>query len=113
MLRPFFSTEKQKCINTQGGYVQFYLRYAIVDVSQPVSVTVLSLSHGAEVTDVTVQTGMITNELGPGKCSLTAELPLEPCPDLILDCRDIQTELLGQCLSPFCINVDSWFAPIY
>lgn len=103
----------QKCINTQGGYVQFYLRYAIVDVSQPVSVTVLSLSHGAEVTDVTVQTGMITNELGPGKCSLTAELPLEPCPDLILDCRDIQTELLGQCLSPFCINVDSWFAAIY
>lgn len=89
------------------------LRYAIVDVSQPVSVTVLSLSHGAEVTYVTVQTGMITNELGPGKCSLTAELPLEPCPDLILDCRDIQTELLGQCLSPFCINVDSWFAAIY
>ncbi len=83
-----------------------------MDVSQPVSETVLSLSHGAEVTGVTVLTGMVTNELGPGKCSLTAELPPEPCPDLILDCRDIQTELLGQCLSPFCIHVDSWFSAI-
>ncbi len=83
-----------------------------MDVSQPVSETVLSLSHGAEVTNVTVLTGMVTNELGPGKCSLTAELPPEPCPDLILDCRDIQTELLGQCLSPFCIHVDSWFSAI-
>lgn len=84
-----------------------------MDESQPVSETVLSLSHGAEGTDVTVQTGMGTNELGPGKCSLTAELPLEPCPDLILDCRDIKAELLGQCLSPFCISVDSWFTAIY
>ncbi len=83
-----------------------------MDVSQPVSETVLSLSHGAELTDVTVLTGMVTNELGPGKYSLTAELPPEPCPDLILDCRDIQTELLGQCLSPFCIHVDSWFSAI-
>lgn len=49
------------------------LWYAIVDVSQSVSETVLSRTHGGEVTDVTFETGM-----GTGECSLTAELHLKP-----------------------------------
>lgn len=44
-----------------------------MDVSQSVSETFLSLSRGAEVTDVTFETGM-----GTGECSLTAELHLKP-----------------------------------
>lgn len=72
-----FSAEKHKCRKTPDGCVQFYfdLRYA----SRSLSEAVLSVSHGFEATDVTVRTGMRTND---------PSFPLRLCPDLILDCRD-------------------------